>query len=180
MYKIIAVLLVIFYSNSFAQNQEQKKHMEKLSSLIGKWETISTEKDREGNWITNKPSTSEINSFFDGTFIEEKAKILGNGYEMNLRTTFGYMPRNGKYRLSVLDKEYAVFDIYEGNFEGDNLVVDNLASSTPFVTKDGTQYNFKLIYKLAEKDNHELVVLITADEGKTWNDYQKVAYKRIK
>ena len=177
---LITTVIILSVGNSFGQTEVQKAEMEKLSGFLGEWKLLTYEIDEEGNWKAGKETSSKVTSFFGGAFFEEKSQVIGPNSEINLRSTFGYLTGLKKYRISVVDKEYAVFDIYEGNIQNGALVVNNLDSRTPFIGRDGITYHFKLSYTIPENDSFSLLIDFSTDGGKTWGKYQKVEYTRKK
>jgi hypothetical protein len=132
----------------------------------------------EKGWDTIGTSNSVIQWKHDGRFLAETAKYLTSYGEINMITHIGFDSRSKNYKLSAMDKEYGLMDIYLGRWSGNDLVFTNLESDLPIVMEDGRELSFRLTYSLIKKNSFEHLVEGTFDRGKTWFPFSKGFYSR--
>jgi hypothetical protein len=80
-------------------------------------------------------------------------------------------------RLHVMISEWDVFDVYEGNWEGDALVVNNLRSATTF-RFGGQEFYSQMTWCEITANGFIMESHLSADEGKSWFTQAKSRYMR--
>ena len=146
--------------------------------LEGNWtvENFTLNKDKEWELIGE---TSSKNTFIhNGKFINENVKYLNASGEINMISYIGYDTRIQSYKLSAMDKEFGVMDIYRGEIKENDIVFTNLNSDAPFKMESGKSLWFKLTYKDITTNSFTHLVEGTFDKGKTWFIFSKATFKR--
>lgn len=169
---VLFMLLSLSGAYGFSQG------MTDISFLEGTWSIENQEFDMEKGWDTIGTSNSVIQWKHDGRFLAETAKYLTSYGEINMITHIGFDSRSKNYKLSAMDKEYGLMDIYLGRWSGNDLVFTNLESDLPIVMEDGRELSFRLTYSLIKKNSFEHLVEGTFDRGKTWFPFSKGFYSR--
>lgn len=170
----IIALFLILASQTFSLSQEDK--MQNILPLAGQWEVENyINQDNEWKNIGNTSSTIEL--VHEGRFISEKSKFLTAFGEINMITYIGFDSKQGRYKLTAMDKEYGLMDIYLGDWESDQLVFDNLKSDLPVKLDDGSEMHFRLTYKEIAVNSFTHLVEGTTDKGKSWFIFSKSMFK---
>ena len=174
--KKIVLLSVLSVIGSFCLAQEKNK-MNLLDRLIGDYEVVSSELTEKG-WIKGEPTSSSIESVFDGRFLKEQTKHKTPNMELNMLVYIGYDSRVDQYKLTVMDKEYGIMDTYYGHLSGKSLMFTNMESDVPFVYQDGSEVHFRLTYEFTDSGIN-LSVEGTKDKGESWFWFSKATYRRL-
>ena len=152
--------------------------MWQLHSLIGEWKV-----DLETRGGPNEPLvlhriTSRIVSILGGAFLQEGLSIpTSGGTQVELLGLLGYDRYREIYRFAWLDDKYALFDVHEGNWEGESLVVNNLRSGTAF--RFGNQdYFSRMRWHDITRDEFSVASELSTDGGQTWFTQAKGRYVR--
>ncbi|WP_299117447.1 hypothetical protein [uncultured Winogradskyella sp.] len=176
----LKLLIFFFYFFTLAQSEESNKEMDKLSILEGKW-IIENYENKEGErWINLGTSYSNIKLEHSGKFISERNTYLTSNGEINMITHIGFDRRINAYKLSAMDKEYGLMDIYTGKWEEERLIFTNLTSDQPILLNNEKKLSFRVSYFNLSKNSFEHLVEGTLDEGKTWFVFSKSKYNRRK
>ncbi len=152
MYRVFSFLLITVFwgissSNLFAQydyspgfDAGKPEEMNKLAFLVGDWDiTEFWTPEKESPTPVWKPmgnSSSTFESIYSGTFIFESSKGFPiqpahEGFSTWEYTSFfSYDRFQKKYRCIASDNILGLSDIYEGNFEGKNLILSNHTTTT--------------------------------------------------
>jgi len=183
-FKILIVLTTIITSQAFSQEMTEVEkipleQMEKLTSILGEWETVHYEYTEEGNWNKTATSTTVFTKKLKGKLIEEEIRNLTPATGFIVETSITYDQYRSLYRLAAIDDTYGLMDIYEGNLEGKKFVVTNLRAGTHFPSGDGGNIHFRLTFEEINNDNREFLVERSSDEGETWIPMVKNILKRI-
>lgn len=171
--KLFGLFLLINLSWPFLGSSQEMKG---ISFLEGSWSIENFEFSEENGWTNIGTSNSVIQTKHDGRFLAETAKYLTSYGEINMITHIGFDSRSKSYKLSAMDKEYGLMDIYVGTWCGDDLVFTNLESDLPIVMEDGRNLSFRLTYSSIKKNYFEHLVEGTFDGGKTWFPFSKGLY----
>lgn len=184
------------YSPGFEAGSPEQ--MSALLFLKGKWEialkwTNDVTQPKE-KWLSAGDSKSEFVDYYDGTFIHEKSlgfPLGGEGHEgftnWEYNSVFSYDRFQKKYRCVAFDNIMGLTDIYEGNFNGEHLVLTNAKTSTynNQGTKGGHQKNRMTLTPISD-DRFE-ITWENIDEEKLnqnnvhesdWNFVILMVYKR--
>ena len=96
---------------------------------------------------------------------------------MELIGILGYDRYREIYRFAWLDDTYAVFDVHEGNWAGETLVVDNIRSGTTF--RFGEQdYFSRMTWHEIITDEFRVASDLSVDGGRNWFTQAKGRYLR--
>lgn len=93
-------------------------------------------------------------------------------------THIGFDARANQYKLSAMDREFGMMDIYLGKWENENLIFTNLESDAPYLMEDGQKLWFRLTYSEITQDSFTHLVEGTFDQGKTWFTFSRADFKR--
>ncbi len=141
------LLLLCFAGNLWAQydyspgfKAGKPEEMNKLAFMEGDWEINeywTPEKDLPNpNWKPMGKSSSTFKLIFSGAFILESSKgfpiqPMHEGFSAwEYTALYSYDRFQKKYRCIASDNIFGLSDIYEGNFEGNDLVLSNHTTST--------------------------------------------------
>ncbi len=172
---LVITTLLMFLSNSVALGQENK--MQKIRILSGEWE-IENYVNENNEWKNIGSTKSIIELVYDGTFISEKSKFLTNYGEIHMTTFIGFDSKQGKFKLTAMDKEYGLMDVYLGTWLDNELIFDNLESDLPVKLEDGNEMHFRLSYKEISENSFTHLVEGTTDKGKSWFVFSRSLFKR--
>lgn len=176
--KLFTILFLIQFTNT-AQTKIKNDKMEVFSFLKGNWNVENFKLNKEKKWELIGNTSSKNILVHDGQFVSENVKYLTAFGEINMITFIGYDSRIKSYKLSALDKEYGVMDIYLGEINNKEIVFTNLKSDAPFIMENGQSLWFKLTYKNITDNSFIHLVEGTTDKGKTWFSFSKARFKRI-
>ena len=112
--------------------------------------------------------------------LRRRAKYLTQFGEINMITFIGFDSRADSYKLTAMDKEYGMMDVYLGDWVDDQLVFTNINSDKPIQMEDGKQLNFRLTYFDITDNSFHHKVEGTYDQGKTWFTFSVSQYTRKK
>lgn len=141
--------------------------MEKLQFLVGTWLNSAVFLDREGNEVRRFDAATDLPGGAEGMTI---APALGGWIlEGSPGSPFGrswyrYEPLRGQYMLAAADFQ-GNFDVLAGNFEGDELVLTEIA---PKPHRDGGTIMWRWTFYDFQPDSYRLRQAYSRDEGKTW------------
>jgi len=83
------------------------------------------------------------------------------------------------YRFAWLDDTYALFDVHEGHWEGEALVVTNLRARTTLII--GAEEIFgRLIWSRMTADGFSIESQASSDGGESWFTHARATYTRRK
>ena len=100
-----------------------------------------------------------------------------DGRPIELIGIWGYDRFRSVYRFAWLDDTYALFDVHEGNWEDDALVVDNLRARTSLHFGDQEVLG-RMIWSQIGPDGFAVESQASVDGGKTWFTQAKGRYSR--
>ncbi|HCR69821.1 MAG TPA: hypothetical protein DIW23_00125 [Anaerolineae bacterium] len=143
------------------------EEIKKLHILIGNWNVEFQTRLSENDSFVTYQVKSSIVSILGGAFLQEQIVIPASNGKVELMGILGYDRYRNVYRFSWLDDTYAVFDIHEGNWEGDKLVVNNLCSGTTFRFQ-GQEIFSGMTWRDITKDSFTMESNLSFDGGKTW------------
>lgn len=108
--------------------------MKRLAALVGNWTTTASFidlEDFEGAWVPTSAQRASCRGLHDGAFVYcEMDTLFPAGNMWRTVAVYSFDRYQGKYRVGFLDDQWALFDVYEGIFEGDTLRADNRATGT--------------------------------------------------
>jgi hypothetical protein len=168
--------LMLTSLTGLAQGNENNP-MEKLDFLVSEW-VVTVVADVQAS--DPEETRSVIKWAHDGRFVEERVKHLTANGEINMITFIGYDARIKSYKLTAMDKEYGLMDVYTGDWNGDQLTFTNISSDTPILMEDGRKLNFRLTYSQITETSFQHTVEGTYDQGDTWFTFSVNNYQRVK
>ena len=140
----------------------------KLHSLSGDWRVEFETRSSLNESFNLHHITSRIDPILGGAFLQEHLSIpASGGTQVELLGILGYDRYREIYRFAWLDDKYAIFDVHEGNWDGDALVVDNLRSRTTFRFKE-QDYFSRMKWHDITADEFRVASDLSMDGGKTW------------
>lgn len=151
--------------------------MQELRRLAGLFK-VRVESFMPGVPPLETEATSEIRSSFLGAALtEDVAFIVLPGFHLEVRRFFSYDRFREVFRLAHFDNSTAHLDVLEGAFDGDRLVVSNLATDTGWKFFDQPRHARQTFYELSE-DGFKLDVELSTDGGETWSLERRLTYTR--
>jgi hypothetical protein len=151
--------------------------IQRLYSLIGEWDVQFESRPSADAAFTMHRIPSSIISVLGGAFLQEQIAIPASSGTVNLIGLLGYDRYRETYRFAWLDDTYAVFDVHEGNWDGEALVVNNLRSATTFRFGD-QDYFSRMVWREITADEFKIESDVSTDAGKTWFTQAKGHYIR--
>ena len=150
----------------------------RFHSLIGEWDVQFETRPNADASFTLHRITSSIVPILGGAFLQEHISIpASGGKQVELMGLLGFDRYRKTYRFAWLDDTYAIFDVHEGDWDGETLVVNNLRSATTF--RFGEQdYSSRMIWREITADEFKFESDLSTDGGKTWFTQAKGHYTR--
>ncbi|MBL7472034.1 DUF1579 family protein [Robertkochia sediminum] len=176
MVHITAILVCMaFTSGTYAQTETDTTAS--LHFLSGTWEVRNFAREND-TWklLGTTKSTGALEH--DGRFVSERTKFLTPFGTINMITFIGFDSKAKKFKLSAMDKEYGLMDIYLGGWTNNALVFDNLSSDLPVKTEDGKHLHFRLTYKDITERSFTHLVEGTTDQGKSWFIFSRSVFNK--
>ena len=151
--------------------------MAKLSGMLGEWMLTSEVMTEEGDWATTATDRVSITAGLNNLLFAEhlQERLDGGGFVIETDFTFDQIRK--VYRAAVVDDTWGLMDIYEGELEGETLVMTNMRAGTDFELQDGRRMNFRLSIPVAG-DNRVVMIDQSVDSGETWAPFYRLTYKR--
>lgn len=178
----LAMALATMQSDAETQTREfpgaeAQAAMARLAPLAGDWSATVYRMTEEG-WSEAGTEHAHIYFMLNDLALREDPDPDGvNGWQ--LESTIQYDQNRDLYRLVAMDDTWGNMDIYDGNFDADGrLVVTNLNSGTSYVGEDGSTLHFRLTTTIESADRNVFRVDMSADEGESWQAYQRIVRTR--
>jgi len=154
--------------------------IKRLYSMIGEWDVQFEARSGPDEPFVLHQLTSRIVPILGGAFLQEGLSIpTSSGEDVSLIGLLGFDRYRETYRFAWLDDKYAIFDVHEGNWDGDALVVDNIRSATTFRFGD-VEFFSRMIWREITKDGFMSESDLSMDGGKSWFTQAKGYYLRKK
>ena len=149
--------------------------MQALEVLAGRWQmTVYVTEDGGETWAPTPTQDVELRFVHKGMMLEEVPGDLDSpGFHMH--TFITYDQYRNVYRKAALDDVWGILDLYQGEIEGDRLVIDNLEAGTFFPIDENTWRGFRLTMEL-KPDRRWMWIDKTDDNGATWQPAFKSEY----
>lgn len=177
--KTILTLVFLLLSNMPGLTQENPADpLKKLDFLIGDWTIENFKSNTDGSWESMGSSASAISWDNGDRFIREMAKHLTQFGEINMLTYIAFDSRLNGFKLTAMDKEYGLMDVYHGEYTSNRLVFTNLESDIPIKMQDGKQLSFRLTYTFQNDQKFSQLVEGTYDKGENWFVFARSDYTR--
>jgi hypothetical protein len=170
--------LVMSNQDSTTNETGAPSQIRKLHALTGDWEVEFETRSSPDESFMLHHITSRIVPILGGAFLQEHLSIpASSGTQVELMGIMGYDRYRETYRFAWLDDKYAIFDVHEGNWVGEALVVDNLRSGTAFPFR-GQDYFSRMTWYEITTDEFRVTSELSMDGGQTWFTQAKGHYIR--
>lgn len=156
---------------------EPRAELNKLEGILGAW-NASTFIMEENGWRRLSEAEVVIERSLKGLLIvEHETGRAEDGEFPAMKLDISFDQYRDVYRLAVMDDQWGLMDIYEGELAGDALTATNLRADTGFPLGDGRTMYFKLVIP-TKGDERVMMIDTSLDGGETWQDFYKVIYTR--
>ena len=176
-YSSILILICLTFT-SIVLGQNKTDAVSSIHFLSGEWQVENYAQD-DVEWKKLGQTKAICQLEHDGKFVSERTTFLTQYGEINMITFIGFDSKANKFKLTAMDKEYGLMDIYLGGWMDDQLIFDNLQSDLPVKTQDGKDLYFRLTYKDISADHFTHLVEGTTDNGKNWFIFSKSNFNRL-
>ncbi len=149
--------------------------IQKLNFMAGTWNVVVDVLNRAGAW-TNADSTISVIGFITGKNILRETIAYTRYFPVEKYLTWTYNTESKNYRLSVFDDIYSNTALFQGNFQGDSLVVDNTGIS--FSKEPTTAPLSRYIFCKISESGFLLEIAGSRDNGANWKVNQRFTYSR--
>ncbi|HAF29780.1 MAG TPA: hypothetical protein DCG75_12110 [Bacteroidales bacterium] len=152
----------------------KSKEIEKLEFMSGEWDVkVDVWSGRRGDWFNVGSTSSKID-------FEAVNRLRENiSYEVTFPMTkilnYTYSLSTGRYKLAVFNDLYSEIDIFEGDFNNGELILDNTNVNFGSTAKEDSQKTQYTISK-ADDGSFSIVEKVSTDDGKSWNPAEKFTY----
>ena len=179
--------VVIFFATTMVDAQESKRPpvsekpfsmMQKLNVLEGRWAMVTEITQDDGNtWQAMPASEVVIQLRHKGMILAEvPADTSTPGFHMETYITYDQYRK--VFRKAAIDDVWGIMDLYEGTFQEDAIVFDNVASGTTFPIAKGVWRNFRLRLELKSPERKFLIEK-SDDAGQTWQPSFRITYSLL-
>lgn len=179
----LLIIAIVFSSVAQAQNPPEVsrvplQEMAKLKLLSGKWNMVVEASFDEGKtWQTTPPATVTLDYRHKNMMLAEIPDDLSTpGFHMESYITYDQYRK--VFRKAAVDDVWGIMDLYEGKFNGEELVMTNLKSGTLFPVGEGKWRAFRLTIELASP-KRLITIEKSDDNGKSWQPAFKAHYEKI-
>lgn len=149
--------------------------MQRLAPLIGRWQIVTEfSPDNGASWQTSEPALVDVSMRQKELMLVETpldTQLPG----FHVETIIGYDQYREVYRLVAVDDTWGLVDLYEGNLEGNKVVVTNLKSGTFFPVGENRWRGFRITVELGSLER-TMTVEKTDDNGVSWQPNFKIHY----
>ena len=170
-YRSLLILICLAFT-TIVKGQNNTDSMSSVHFLSGEWKVENYFQD-DGVWKKLGETKAICKLEHDGKFVSERTTFLTQYGEINMITFIGFDTKANKFKLTAMDKEYGLMDVYLGDWTDNQLIFDNLQSDLPVKTQDGKDLYFRLTYKDISADHFTHLVEGTTDNGKNWFIFSK-------
>lgn len=154
--------------------------MGRLATLAGEWEVDFESRGDPNGSFTRLQTTSTITTLLNGAFLQERVSMpTPKGRPIELIGIWSYDRFRSVYRFAWLDDTYTLFDVHEGTWEGQALVVSNVRARTTLLM-GGQEIFSRMIWSQISADAFNVESLASTDGGTTWFTQGRGRYSRLK
>jgi Protein of unknown function (DUF1579)/Domain of unknown function (DUF4440) len=152
--------------------------MQRVSSLAGAWMVRFRGRPTPKDSFSTSYTSSIITPLLGGGFQQERVAMpLPKGGAISLIGLLGYDQFRQQYRFAWLDDAYAMFDVHEGAWQQDRLVVNNVRSRTTL--KDGRRDVYgQMVWRDVTMNSFIVESQASVDSGATWFTQAEARYER--
>lgn len=154
------------------------EEMQQVAAIEGHWEVQVELMNRAGNWQALEPiavSFAQVHPDVFSGFVS-----YDMSFPANIRFTLNYNHRTQKYQMVVYNEFYSVTDLFEGEWEDDALVLDDIAlkNSSDAVDSDVRQVFTRYVLSLSDENNFLLERKRTDNRGESWAEAERMSFAR--
>ena len=170
---LLVPLLLLFVPHALVA--ADKPSLGKLEQLVGVWQVTIKEPAADG-WRTAAPVFVEATAILRGQYVALEGLFAMPGHErpLGMLLLFSQDPFQSVVRVSVLDDLVGLLDGYAGGWQGNRLVLTNLACDTPWQGK----VHGRLTVVLDGPDRFEIRSDTSTDRGATWKQGLIASFQR--
>lgn len=150
--------------------------MKKLEFLKGEWGVSFEALGRGGNWSHVDSTKSGFQFLENKNILQENISYI-RYLPLEKITTWTFNNDRKNYLVTVFNDIYSSTDVYQGDFQGDSLVLDNTSIS---FTKEENPSLTRYIYSKIQPDGFILEIASSKDKGENWRVSQRFTYFRRK
>ena len=173
------IVLVLFGLTipGIAEENIVKTHMKELSFMAGSWDVKAERYTREGKWADAGMTKSTIKWLWSNIALQESVGFKTPNGEMKLNIQLSYDQFQKCYRVTIVDNQYGLMDIYEGQFKENILLVTNERCKTFYPIQDG---HLKFQIKYTKKSENSMVFMVNMAKVGTdnWRPMSKSTYSK--
>lgn len=150
-----------------------------LARMEGAWKVQYTQIQPDGSYLEVGTSQAVFRVALDGKLVIEETVVHTAHRPFPILIQYSYDAARGVYRKSSTDAVSGNMDIQEGLMSNGKLHLTNTKYETWFVGSSGQDVAFSLVLDFVNQDEMILNAQLSANHGETWDDFQKVYYRRI-
>jgi Protein of unknown function (DUF1579) len=153
--------------------------MQKLSPLTGSWRgDLETYRPKLQRWDRGDSVTLAFVPKFGGRYLETEFVVtMGSaGYIANI--AFSYDQFRKEYRAFFREDVFGLLDIFEGQFDGDTLYVDNRQTGTMGPSASGKLEPNRMSIRF--DGNDRFILMVQAWRDGQWVDGLRYTFMRVK
>lgn len=152
--------------------------MTRLDGLIGTWH-IQPEmyRPKRREWTPGIPFLASFHRRFDRCYVESDQIVpLGEGAAFRNGLLFSYDKFRKLYRMVALENVVGLIDVFEGDFSGDTLVMDDERSGTAAPSLSGKLEFARIRLRIGGADEAQIDFLVKRDGA--WVDGARYRMRR--
>jgi hypothetical protein len=152
--------------------------MDRLLGLAGNWRFTMEVLDREsGEWQPGPVFFGTFTAVYDGRYIEsEHVMPLSEVQAMRNRLILSYDKFRRRYRLILLEDVVGLIDVFEGEFHGDELLMDDERTNTAAPNLAGKLEFVRLGLRFVDPD--QVIIRTQAKRAERWVDGMRLRLQR--
>lgn len=151
--------------------------LERLRFMIGEFDvSVESKAPMLRRWLVTE-AESTISEDVYGSLLEEKAGLVLADAPFEARRLFSFDRFRERYRMTHFDNTTSHLDVLEGNFDGNRLVMSDVATGTVWESY-GKKVNTRFIYHDIGGDGYKLDVEVSEDGGTSWTLDYRMTYLR--
>lgn len=152
--------------------------LKRIAPMVGDWNVSTELATAPGQPAAKLKTTSRILPILGGAHLQETISVpLLNGSSVAMIGLWSYDRFRKTYRMAYLDERDALFDVKEGNWEGDRLVLTNVKSGTT-LPMGGKQAHSRIVIHSLTAHRFLLEFAMSTDAGQTWIHQLTATYAR--
>jgi hypothetical protein len=152
--------------------------MERLAPMEGTWKVdVELYRPKLQRWDKGEGFTAYFSRKYGGHFIETELVSATGTQGYVAQVAFSYDKYRKRYRAFFRDSIFGLLDIFEGNFEGNRLLIDNRVTGTAGPPMNGNLEPNRLAMKFETPNRFTLDVQRWGNEQ--WVDGMRYSFSRL-